>query len=341
MNGKNEAEKSNCKKMIRLVKEGYLAAGEIEFLYLIITCHNLKAADDPDADELIGSVLELMLDTDADQPLHYSLWLAFAPLMYEDPLLFFTEYKVQALREDYDPDCAFLGASRELPETDAVFPLTIGSDLLRESRKKHLAEDDVTASVIHRWMDHENAQISRRYSFRIDEARSFRTPTESVLLNEDVIRLCAAGDVVTLRLQKENAHTSEISVRIAYVYEDEITAVSESERPLCLYRIRMSEKKVIRNALARQEFRGFHVGMFLIERFEDNDDRIHIVIIDPKGKRYELNCEPLKRCFNGIIHVRTLFPDGVTRTLDLYPVPDTPFAIMPLDQGYIDLLKAL
>lgn len=338
---KQYSDVERCRKIIHLYENGYITVYELEFMFMIITCHNLKAENHPEAEELKEEVLKLMLETDSRLSLHYSLWLAFAPLVCDDPLSFFDQYPVKAVQDEtYDSACAFTGTARELPETDVLFPVSINSELLKEPLERHLSKNSSLSPAFMRWRDHENSLIQKRYSFTIDEVLSFRHSSTLHLHDPDAFLSCASGDEISLCLRKDSSDPYEVKVKITYVYADEITALSVSEHPLCLYRILPEEKIVKRHVLSSQEFMGFHDGMFLLNVYEENEKEIHAVIMDPKGHRYDLCGSLVFKYSETQIMGRFLFPDGITRNIDFHLESGESYVLMERNLGYTALLKA-
>lgn len=323
-------------KIMELRRKGMLTEAETDPLSMVILAHHLKNTEHPEADEIIAQVLAFLLELDRFRPLHYSLWLAFAQLVKENPFDFFRTYDVQAAHQEYDPFSALSPVFYGSPFDDNVeFPVSVYSAKLSEEREACLARDDELSAAIRNWMSYEDELLRRANSFGIEDVLSFRPLFSGRMSDPDELRFCEEGMEFCLRYPENEGAEKQDDVIISRCYDDLITALS-CAKPLSLYVIEKDSGEFFRYGLSRSEYRGFHVGMFLVrEIIEKENKKIHTVLIDPKGVRYVLDGEMIEKYPNSSLKTKLLFPDGVTREVQLYKT----FALMELNQGYIDLLK--
>ena len=331
-----EREIRKTYRIMELRRNGLLTENETDLLSMIILAHHLKNNDHPQAKKLIAEVLAFLLECDEIRPLHYSYWLAFAQLVKENPFDFFREYDVQAAHREYDPFASlspvYYGSSFD---EDVVFPVSIYSAKLEEEREACLARDDELSAAIHNWMSFEDELLRRANSFAVEDVLSFRPLFRGRMSDPDELRSCEEGMEFRLRYPEIEVTEKQDDVIISRCYDDVITAFS-CAKPLSLYVIERDSGEFFRYALSRSGYRGCHVGMFLVrEIIEKENEKIHTVLLDPKGVRYVLDGEIVRRYPDSSLKTRLLFPDGVTREVELYKS----YALMELNQGYIDLLK--
>ena len=331
-----EREIRKTRRIMELRRKGLLTEAETDPLSMVILAHHLRNTDHPEADEIIAQVLAFLLELDRFRPLHYSLWIAFAQLVKKNPFDFFRTYDVQAAHQEYDPFTALSPVFYGSPfDDDVAFPVSVYSSKLSEAREACLARNDELSAAVRTWMAYEDELLRRKNSFAIEDVLSFRPVSGGRMLDPDEVRLCEEGMKFYLHYWENEGTEKEDHVIISRCYDDLITALSGT-KPLSLYVIEKSTGEFRHYALSTSEYGGFHVGMFIVrEVTEQENEKIHTVLIDPKGVRYVLDGEIIEKYRNSSLKTELLFPDGITRQVQLYKS----FALMDLNQGYIDLLK--
>lgn len=321
---------------IDLYHKGFMLQSSVEYLDMIIAAHELKKRNDPDADEIIRELSGFMMETDGEQPLHYSLWLALFPL-YSMPLSdFLQNFAVHALSEDYQPETAVNGSFHDRLETGVSLPISAHSELIREEVNRCLAEKNQVSAALERWMAYENELTRRRNSFEIKDVLSVYYEYAAQVLNMDAFEHAGVSAECVLKIDKEGS-LNEIPLKITHVYDDMITALSIA-KPLHLYRIFRNEPKAECYRLSDNEFRGFHVGMLLADDVEINENNIRARLMDPAGGRYDVSGIITKDYHNRIYDTEITFEDGAKKKAAFY-LAKRHFVLIELSQGYSDFLK--